>query len=116
MRPPTVYVLIHRLELEESANQTEEAVPFLFEDEDDAIEKACEIMREETAAWGWNRDEQDAEAERLADGLRSAPRGGRAGELKAEYLVQLTDSDNEVFELYRRGIAPKGHLNPEVVA
>lgn len=116
MRLPDVYVLLHRLELEENANQTEDVEPYLFEDEDDAIEKACEIMREETAAWGWNRDEQIAEAERLADSLRSAPRGGRACELHSDHLVHLTDCDNEVFALYRRSVAQKGHLYPEVSA
>lgn len=109
-----IYVLLHRLELEDNANQTEDVEPYLFESEDDAVEFAVHLMRQTTDEWGWIRKEQDLEARALEDGLRSAPKGGSAHEPHADHLVHLTDSDNEVFELYRRGIARTGHLYPTV--
>ena len=113
MKSQTAYVLVHRLELEEHANQTENAVPYLFETEDDAIAKACELMRETTAEWGWAKEDQDEEAAALTQDLSDIPCTAPAANMHSDHLVHLTDSDNEVFELYLRGIARKGHTNPE---
>ena len=107
------YVLIHRLELEENANQTKDAVPFLFEDQEDAIALASALMRETTAEWGWAQEDQDKEARALVQGLSDIPRTAPSANMHATHLVHLTDSDNEVFELYRRGTAHRGHLYPE---
>lgn len=110
----SVFVLLHRLELEADANQTDEVEPYLFEDEDDAIAYAVHLMTETTGSWGWSREDQRNEVDRLTSSLGSPKRGSRPADLHTDHLVQLTRSDNEVFELYRRGIAAKGHMFPTV--
>ena len=110
----STYVLLHRLELKENANQTETVDPYLFEDKEDAISFASHLMRETTDKWGWAREDQDSEAGVLVTALESPPRGCSPDDLHSAHLVHLTDSDNEVFELFRRGTASSGHLYPEV--
>ena len=110
----STYVLLHRLELKENSNQTKTVDPYLFEDKEDAISFASHLMRETTDKWGWSREDQDSEAEVLVTALESPPRGCSPDDLHSTHLVHLTDNDNEVFELFRRGTASSGHLYPEV--
>ena len=110
----STYVLLHRLELKENSNQADTVYPYLFEDKDDAISFASHLMRKTTDEWGWARDDQDSEAEVLVAALESPPRGCSPDDLHSAHLVHLTDSDNEVFVIFRRGTASSGHLYPEV--
>lgn len=101
------YVLLHRLELEENANQTEYVTPYLFEDVDDAIEFAVSVMRDTTKSYRWTKAWQDEEADRLSAALGGGTTCG-PNSRGSMHCVQLTDSDNEVFELYRSRTAGKG--------
>lgn len=94
-----VFVLNHRLELAENSNQTECVDPYLFEDLNDAIAKARAIMRETAYAFGWNNSNVDDEAKHLEKSLKALSENGSSA-----HLVQLTDSDNEVFELSRQPV------------
>lgn len=94
-----LFVLNHRLELGDNSNQTDYVDPYLFEDLGDAIAKAKSIMRETAYAFGWNNSDVDYEAECLGKTLNAMSEDGTS-----EYIVQLTDGDNEVFELSKQPV------------
>lgn len=99
-RPPKrnrpVWILIRRYEWEDQAQQTEYCDTFAFGSFAGACEKAQSLLRLDLKNYG--------------DGVTANPKQEVIDMLTAfksqfpSHLVQLTDSDNVVYELYRREV------------
>lgn len=93
-----VWVLIRRYEWEDQSQQTEYCDTFVFETKRDAIDKAASLLRGDMQRDG----ERGVEAwKRAAVDLRVTLYTNREF---PRHLVQLTDGDNVVFELYQRKV------------
>lgn len=93
-----VWVLIRRYEWEDQSQQTEYCDTFVFETKRDAIDKAASLLRGDMQLCG----ERGVEAwKRAAVDLRVTLYTNREF---PRHLVQLTDGDNVVFELYQRKV------------
>ena len=100
MRPGAnrkVWVLIRRYEWEDQAQRAEYCDTFVFLSFGDAVRKAASLMRADIRKHGWRACGADLRIEEkamLADFRTEFPR----------HLVQLTDGDNVVYELYKRSV------------
>lgn len=95
---PKVWILIRRYEWESQAQQTEYCDTFVFTSRRSAIRKAASLLRTDERKYGCGATPSDIrteEKEMLAHFRSKFPR----------HLVQLTDYDNVVYELYRREIS-----------
>ena len=93
-----VWVLIRRYEWEDQSQQTEYCDTFVFETKRDAVDKAASLLRGDMRRHG----ECGVEAwKRAAVDLRVTLYDNR---VSPRHLVQLTDGDNVVFELYQRKV------------
>ena len=88
------WVLLHRIEFEDQAQQTENVDPFLFTNKKDAVARALAVYRSDCNRYfgrgSWR--EEDEQTIRMW-----LPAVGSA-------CVCATDGDNIVFELYQRSV------------
>lgn len=94
---PKVWVLVRRYEWEDQSNQTEYCDTFVLGSWTAAVRKAALLMRSDLRRHGDGVTVPDLRCEEkamLADFRSEFPR----------HLVQLTDGDDVVYELYRRTI------------
>lgn len=93
---PKVWVLIRRYEWEDQGNQTEYCDTFVFAKKESALAKARSLVRSDLKKYG---DGTKAVATKEIMNMEWEFEGKFP-----RHLVQLTDSDNVVYELYRRTI------------
>lgn len=92
-----VWVLIRRYEWAEQAQQTECCDTFVFMSRFGAVRKAASLLRADMRKYGyWTASSgvSDEEKAMLADFRTDFP----------QHLVQLSDCDNVVYELYERAV------------
>lgn len=87
------WVLLHRIEFEEQAQQTENVDPFLFTNKKDAITRALAVYRSDCNRYfgrgSWCKEDEQTIRKDLPSGSA---------------CVCATNSDNIVFELYQRSV------------
>lgn len=90
-----LWVLVRRYEWESQSNETEYCDVYLFSTREDALRKAKTLLYSDMRKYASaGVEDYDSEANCLVSGLcdREFPR----------HMVELTDGDDVVFELYRR--------------
>lgn len=96
-RGPKVWVLIRRYEWEDNAQQTESCDTFVFTSWCGVARKAVSLLRADIKTNGTRFTPSDIrieEKDMLANFRSKFPR----------HLVQLSNGDNVVYELYRKGV------------
>lgn len=96
-REPRAWVLVRRYEWEDNSQQTEFCDTFVFPNLHSACRKAASLLRADMRRYGDGVTSPDIRIEEKAmftDFRSKFPR----------HIVKLTDGDNVVYELYRRGV------------
>ena len=92
------WVLIRRYELEDHSNQTEDCDAWIFLSRKDALRKVASTLKADMHKWGiCTSSDFVSSRDEIAKALCRQSSGGIC-------LYQLDDSNNVVYELYRRSI------------